>query len=199
MTRPLLLVRGKQRPPAAHSAGGRLLTPYTPRVALFEPLFAALNEAEVRYVVVGGLATVLHGHARLTADVDLVVDLEPDEVRKALQVLAALGFQPRLPVAATDFADPDTRRRWIDEKGMRVFSLVDPDNPMRAVDLFAEHVLDFEELWTRSKTIPLSSTEVRVASIPDLIELKRRAGRPKDLDDIEALDAIRRRKETPDG
>lgn len=168
-------------------------------MALFEPLFAALNEAEVRYVVVGGLATVLHGHARLTADVDLVIDLEPVEARKAIEVLTGLGFQPRLPVAATDFADPDTRRRWIDEKGMRVFSLVDPANPMRAVDLFAEHVLDFEELWTRSKTIPLSSTEVRVASIPDLIELKRRAGRPKDLDDIEALDAIRGRKETPDG
>lgn len=41
---------------------------------LFEPLFAALEEGDVRYVVVGGLATVLHGHARLTADVDLVID-----------------------------------------------------------------------------------------------------------------------------
>jgi hypothetical protein len=44
-------------------------------MALFEPLFAALNRAEVRYVVVGALATVLHGYARLTADVDLVIDL----------------------------------------------------------------------------------------------------------------------------
>ena len=166
-------------------------------MALFEPLFAALNEAEVRYVVVGGLAAVLHGHARLTADVDLVVDLEPDEARKALQVLATLGFQPRLPVAATDFANPDTRRRWIDEKGMRVFSLVDPDNPMRAVDLFAEHVLDFEHLWQRSEEIALRDTRVRVASIPDLIELKRRAGRHKDLTDIEALKEILGRKGIP--
>jgi hypothetical protein len=44
-------------------------------MAVFEPLFKALNDAEVRYLVVGGLAVVLHGHPRLTANVDLVVDL----------------------------------------------------------------------------------------------------------------------------
>jgi ABC-type tungstate transport system permease subunit len=43
-------------------------------VSLFEPVFEALNGAQVRYVVVGGFATVLHGHARLTADIDLVID-----------------------------------------------------------------------------------------------------------------------------
>ena len=56
-------------------------------MSLFEPLFDALNAAEVRYVVVGGLAAVLHGHARLTADIDLVVDLTPDEAKKAIQTL----------------------------------------------------------------------------------------------------------------
>ena len=44
-------------------------------MTLFVPLFAALNEGGVRYVAVGGLATVLHGFARLTADVDLMVDV----------------------------------------------------------------------------------------------------------------------------
>jgi predicted nucleotidyltransferase len=68
---------------------------------------------------------------------------------------------------------------------------------MRAVDLFAEHVLDFEKLWQRSEEIALRDTRVRVASIPDLIELKRRAGRHKDLTDIEALQEILGRKGTP--
>jgi len=44
-------------------------------VAIFAPVFEALNGARVRYVVVGGVAVVLHGHARLTTDLDLVVDL----------------------------------------------------------------------------------------------------------------------------
>lgn len=161
-------------------------------MALYEPLFEALNRADVRYVVVGGLAAVLHGHARLTADVDLVVDLAPEEARRAIETLLDLGLEPRLPVEATDFADEAIRRQWVEERGMRVFSLFDPSNPMRSLDLFAEHPIAFEQLWSRAVVFPLRSTHVRVVSVSDLIELKRLAGRPKDLQDIEALEAIRR-------
>ncbi len=166
---------------------------------LLEPIFGALNSAGVRYVVVGGLATVLHGYARLTADVDVVVDLEPEEARKAIAALAGLGFRPRAPVNATDFADPDMRASWIRDKGMRVFSMQDPKQPMREVDLFVEHLVPFEGLWTRSEVITLATTTVRVASIPDLIALKRVANRPQDLEDIAALEAILRRREADRG
>jgi hypothetical protein len=91
-------------------------------VSLFEPLFEALNQAGVRYVVVGGLATVLHGFARLTADVDLSVDLDPAEALKAIDTLLGLGLQPRVPVEARRFADPEVRRAWIEEEGMQVFT-----------------------------------------------------------------------------
>jgi len=167
-------------------------------VSLFEPVFEALNRAQVRYVVVGGLATVLHGHARLTADIDLVIDLSRAEAKKTLEALVGLGFRPRAPVEPLAFADPAIRARWIHEKGMRVFSLWDPDNPMREVDLFVEHPVDFDDLWSRSEVIELTRTTVRIASIPDLIYLKRLAGRPQDLADIEALEVILRRKERGD-
>lgn len=167
-------------------------------MSLFEPLFEALNRAGVRYVVVGGFATVLHGHARLTADIDLVVDLVPDEARKAVETLTGLGFRPRAPVEPFAFADPAVRQQWVHEKGMRVFSLWNPANPMLEVDLFAEHPIDFEELWSRAEIIGLTRTLVRIASIRDLIRLKRLAGRPQDLADIEALEIILRRREGPD-
>ncbi len=149
-------------------------------------------------MVVGGFATVLHGHARLTADIDLVVDLVPDEARKAVETLTSLGFRPRAPVEPLAFADPAVRQQWVREKGMRVFSLWNPANPMLEVDLFAEHPVDFEELWNRAEIIKLTQTEVRIASIRDLIRLKRLAGRPQDLADIEALENILRRREGPD-
>jgi hypothetical protein len=163
-------------------------------VALFEPIFDALNRAGVRYVVVGGVAVVLHGHPRLTADLDLAVDLAPGEARRAVDVLLGLGLRPRAPVEASHFADPATRARWIAERVMRVFSLQDPDDPLRVVDLFVENPIDFEGLWTRSEVVDLSGTTARVASIPDLIGLKRLAGRPEDLLDIEALEAILERR-----
>ncbi len=160
----------------------------------FGPLFSTLNSAGVRYVVVGGLAAVLHGHARLTADVDLIVDLAPDEARKAMEALRSLGLRPRAPVNALDFAIPEKRREWIERKGMRVFCLFDPSHPMREVDLFVEHPVDFEGLWQDSVVMDLGDTTVRVASISHLIQLKRQAGRPQDLLDIEALEEIQRRK-----
>ena len=161
-------------------------------MSFFEPLFEALDRAQVRYVVVGGVAAVLHGFARLTADVDLVVDLSPPEARKAIGALVRLGLEPRAPVDPFDFADPTVRQAWIRHKGMQVFSLWDPTNPLRSVDLFVEHPIPFDELWERSDAIPLTSVTVRVASITDLIRLKQIAGRPQDLLDIDALRAIER-------
>ena len=167
-------------------------------MALFEPIFDALNRAGVRYVVVGGVAVVLHGHPRLTADLDLAVDLSPTAARRAIDALTGLGLRPRAPVEASGFADPDTRARWAAERGMRVFSLQDPDDPLRVVDLFVENPIDFEELWSGSEVVALSGTTARVASIPDLIRLKRLAGRPEDALDVEALEAILERRREAD-
>ncbi len=77
---------------------------------------------------------------------------------------------------------------------MRVFSLFDPADPMKEVDLFAESPLDFESLWKDSEIMDLGGYTVHVASIPHLIELKRLAGRPQDHLDIEALQEILRRR-----
>ncbi len=162
---------------------------------LFEPILAALDGNGVRAVVVGGVATVLHGHARLTADLDLVVDLRADQPSRAIQALTDLGLVPMLPVDALDFADPAIRQRWVATRNLKVFSLYDPADPLRQVDLFAEDPIPFDELWGRAVEVRLASVSVRIASIDDLITMKRSAGRPQDLADIEALEMIRGRGE----
>jgi hypothetical protein len=91
-------------------------------------------------------------------------------------------------------ADPVVRTSWVHEKGMRVFTFVDPSNPMLLADCFAEDVIAFDDLWARSEVMSLASTTVRVASIADLIALKRRAARPHDQQDVEALQDILRRR-----
>ncbi|GMQ96096.1 MAG: nucleotidyl transferase AbiEii/AbiGii toxin family protein [Gammaproteobacteria bacterium] len=167
-------------------------------MSLYVPLFEALDDLQVRYVVVGGLATVLHGYARLTADIDLIVDLEPQEVRKCIDALIKHGMIPRLPVDPYDFAELDIRRHWIEEKNMRVFSLWKPDEPLLSVDLFVEHPIEFELIWSRAEVVALGSVPVRIASIADLIRLKRLANRPQDLIDIEKLTEIQNLKKHRD-
>ena len=86
------------------------------------------------------------------------------------------------------------REVWLREKHMRAFSLVDPANPMQVVDLLLKPEVPFEELWGRSQDAIVGKTTVRVASLDDLIALKRHAGRPQDLEDVKHLEAIRQRK-----
>jgi hypothetical protein len=107
-----------------------------------------------------------------------------------MEALTGLGYRPKVPVKATEFADPSTRDRWVQEKGMIVLSFWHSDDPTPIVDVFVDEPIAFEDLWSRSLMLPLESTSARVASIPDLIQLKRRAGRPLDLSDIEQLEAI---------
>lgn len=153
-------------------------------------IFAALNDAQVDYVVVGGLAVILHGYLRATADLDLAIGLSPDNARRGMQSLAAIGLQPRLPVPLADFADADKRADWLQNRNMLVFPLWDPSNPLRSVDVFIDEPVQFSDLLAHALVKDLDGLRVRIASIPHLVEMKRRAGRPRDLEDIDKLQQI---------
>jgi len=156
-------------------------------VSDFEQIFDALSNARVRYLTVGGVAVVLHGSPRFTADLDLVVDLEATNIAAALDAFARLGFRPRPPVPLDDFADATKRQTWVDTKGMRVLSLWSPRFPATEVDLFVEQPFAFEQVYSRALRADLGTTTAIVVSKDDLIAMKRAAGRPKDLEDVRAL------------
>lgn len=153
-------------------------------------IFAALNEAQVDYVVVGGLAVILHGYLRATADLDLAIGLASDNARRGMQALGAIGLRPRFPMAAEDFADPEKRAEWT-QRNMLVFPLWDPDNLLRSVDVFVDEPIAFDRLLRDAVRKDLDGTIVPVASIDHLIEMKERAGRLRDLEDIDKLRQIR--------
>ena len=77
------------------------------KVASFEAIVRALNDAGVPFIVVGGIAVNTHGYGRVTFDVDLVINFEPEQIRRAFSALAAIGYVPSVPIAAEQFADPD--------------------------------------------------------------------------------------------
>ena len=155
------------------------------------PILRGLREADVSFVVVGGVAVVLRGHPRLTVDLDVALDLRDDDnVRRAVAALTGLGLVPRLPVDATDFADAAVRQRWVEDRNLQVFSLHDPDDPRREVDLFAQDPLPYADLEERASLVEVEGLGVPVASRRDLITMKRDAGRAQDLADIEALEAL---------
>lgn len=158
-----------------------------PRPVEFERVIAALNDAGVDYVIVGGIAVVLHGVDRLTADLDVVLDLQRDAALKAMTCLEQLGYRPRPPVRMEDFAEPEQRQNWMETKNMRVFSLWDPRGELPVLDLFVSYPLDFQALLEHSVEVDVGGLKTRIASIQHLIEMKSGTSRDKDQQDIAAL------------
>ncbi|MBI1756880.1 MAG: hypothetical protein HYR64_07225 [Fimbriimonas ginsengisoli] len=154
---------------------------------VFLPVFRQLEAANVRYLAVGGLATVLHGHARFTADIDMIVHLEERNCRAAIETLTQLGFRPRAPVDPFDFADRSKREEWIRDKGLTVFSFYGTTGLPIEVDIFVTEPLDFDELWERREDRLIEGVTIHLIDKASLIKLKSMSARPQDLEDIKAL------------
>lgn len=62
----------------------------------YQDVFTILNEKNVRYVVIGGIALVLHGVLRMTVDLDLIIDLEEGNIDRFLSAMKSLGYNQKL-------------------------------------------------------------------------------------------------------
>ena len=161
------------------------------KLRAFEAIARTLSEHNVRYLVAGGLAVNAHGYSRFTADIDLVIALDAGNIAAAFAALGAAGYQPSLPITAEQFANTRLRKHWIDEKGMRVLNFFSDQHPETSVDIFVYEPFDFEaEFEAAMQGELLPNLPVRFVCIPTLIDMKRQAGRARDLDDIQHLQWI---------
>jgi len=156
----------------------------------YENVFTTLQRNNIQYAVVGGVALVLHGIVRFTADLDLIVHLERENLNRFIHAMLELGYRPRNPVKAEGLLDPATRSQWKQEKGMEVFSFVDPGQPMTLIDVFIEEKIPFAEVIKDIVRITAKGITIPVVSLSHLKRLKKAAGRPQDLADIEAIEAM---------
>lgn len=143
-----------------------------------------LNTHKVAYALVGGYAVALHGAVRGTIDVDIVIQLSKTAFRKAENALLSIGLKPRLPVSADEVFD--FREEYINNKNLIAWSFINPDRPSEIVDIIITDNLKDIKTVTKSAL----GLKVKVASIPDLIRLKKAAGREQDLLDIKALEKL---------
>ncbi|MGH8528981.1 MAG: nucleotidyl transferase AbiEii/AbiGii toxin family protein [Nevskiales bacterium] len=163
------------------------------KFASVEAVAKALDAAGVRYLVVGGLAVVLHGYSRATYDLDLVIQLQPSNVLAVFRALKPLGYKPLVPVTAEQFADAAIRQAWIEQKGMMVLNLYSDQHRETNIDLFVTEPFDFDAEYENAYVQELApGLKLRAAGLNVLIEMKRKAGRAKDLADIEQLLSIQK-------
>jgi hypothetical protein len=156
-----------------------------------EAIFRALQEADARYLVVGGVAVIAHGYVRLTKDLDLVLDLSTDHLSRALAALQSLGYRPIIPVPLLDFANPELRKDWIENRNMKVFNLVSDEYPDVTIDIFPKEPFAFDSEYAAAEWKNIApDIRARVVSVPTLIALKAAADRNQDRIDIDKLQKL---------
>jgi hypothetical protein len=158
------------------------------KVSSIEAIAAALSGAKVRYLVAGGIAVNAHGYLRMTNDLDLVIHLDPDNLRRGWSALVGLGYHPMIPVTLHEFSDSATRERLIREKGMQVLQLWSDHHRETPIDIFVAEPFDFETEYSQAYWGELSAgLKVPFVRLETLIAMKDDVGRPGDLEDVQHL------------
>lgn len=156
----------------------------------FSRLLAALLDAGVEFIVIGGVASTVHGSAHITLDLDIVYARTLDNIARLANALAPLnpylrGAPPGLPFRF----DAETIQRGLN------FTLT---TTAGALDTLGEAAGggSYDALLPRSEVRSILGLEIRFVDLETLIHLKRAAGRPKDLERIAELEAIANERDT---
>lgn len=136
-------------------------------------VFASFHSHDVRYVVIGGIAAVLHGVPRATFDLDILIEATAPNAERLLQALRQAGF------GTADL---------VDAQGILANEITVFNDRVRIDVQTSTPGLTFQDAWSRRETMDYQGQKFYVASRQDLMASKRAAGRPRDLDDVRILE-----------
>ncbi len=153
-----------------------------------EDILRSLEEENVNYAVIGGVAVVLYGYVRFTKDIDLVIDFSKENIERFAKAMEKLNFKIGPPVEMIDIAREEKRREWINEKNAKVITLYNPEDQLLQIDILL--TLDLSKIKTVRKKI--DDFEISVIDYEDLIKTKKQTGRTVDLIDVEKLEELRK-------
>jgi len=146
----------------------------------FRDLLAAFVSSEVEFVLIGGYAVIFHGRPRATKDLDLLVGSDDANRARLAAALSMFGAPPSVVQAA----------RAIGPTDIVYFGT----SPLRVDLLASASGVDFDRVRERAVQTTLDGIPVRIISLDDLIENKRAAGRPRDVEDCAELERIRAKR-----
>jgi predicted nucleotidyltransferase len=156
-------------------------------------LLERLREAEIDFVLVGGLAVNAWGYLRATRDVDLVPDPSPENLTRLDALLVDLGGKVEIGDRLLEASAIKTFLRT----GDRTLVLTD----LGRIDVLQglPQVPSFAALAERASAVDVDGLVVNVCSLEDLLAMKRASDRPRDRDDLEALEAARDQRDPEAG
>ncbi|MGK2961758.1 MAG: hypothetical protein ACSLFK_06365 [Gemmatimonadaceae bacterium] len=150
----------------------------------FASMLQGLRSSEVRFIVVGGLAAAAHGSRRVTDDLDICYETGKTNVVKLSTLLAQWSAYPRGIEEGLPF--------FMDERQFRatpIMTLATREGFIDVLDI-VKGVGGYSECRRRSTPVEAFDISFRVLDLPALIDAKKAAGRPKDIDQLPELQAL---------
>lgn len=160
---------------------------------LYEEVFISLNKKGVNYAVCGGFAVVLYGYSRLTVDLDLIVGLEKENLEKIYDILIKLNYKPQIPIKKKEFIEKDTLEKMAREKNMKVVSFYNTKDHFKVIDV-GVNLPGIKGILDKKKKVKIKNFFIPIIEISDLIKMKEKLARPRDLTDVENLKKIKKEK-----
>lgn len=140
----------------------------------FKEFIELLNVHSVRYLVVGGYAVAFHGYPRYTKDLDVWIELSPENANNILKALEVFGFGS-LGLKTEDFLEDD-----------QIVQLGYPPNRIDILTTLKE--IKFEDCYKERIEIEIQGVKINFIDLENLKQNKRATGRPQDLADAENLE-----------
>jgi hypothetical protein len=140
----------------------------------FKEFIELLNAHNVRYLVVGGYAVAFHGYPRYTKDLDVWIELSPENADNIIKTMEAFGFGS-LGLKPEDFLESD-----------QIIQLGYPPNRIDILTTLKE--VQFEACYKERVELKIQGIKINFIDLENLKRNKRATGRPQDLADAENLE-----------
>lgn len=161
---------------------------------LYEEILREFQKKKVKYVLVGGMAFNLLGGERVTLDMDIIVEMTNENLRKIATIMKKSGYHVKQPVDPLMIADEKTRNDWIKNKNMKAFNFYKGERTYEEVDIVIDSPVKFKNAIKNALKIKIGTLNLITISPGDFIKMKKGSGRNKDLQDIADLKLIRKLK-----
>ncbi|MFP4556128.1 MAG: nucleotidyl transferase AbiEii/AbiGii toxin family protein [Bacteroidales bacterium] len=153
----------------------------------YADLLKELYINNVRYLLCGGLAVNIYGIPRMTADIDILLDFQTENLESFARVTNKLEYKPSVPVEVKSLANQNYRNMLIEEKNMVALSLNNTSTPFNSLDIILANPYPFEEMWEKRDIRRAKDYGVNLLSLEQLIKMKIDSGRKQDKQDAENL------------
>jgi acylphosphatase len=148
----------------------------------YEKLLAKLAGAEVKFIIVGGVAVALNGFVRTTEDVDILIESSAENVTRLLHELRNFGEGHARKLSSADFSESEGAIRIIEDFPLDVFTIMQGKR--------------YTDLVGSTKTTQIEDVDVRYLDAEALITLKKDSQRDQDRIDVSALRSLQNRPST---